>query len=159
MWALKRFSEVQNLPVYYIDGTFLGTLENILVDQDGNTLGFRIDRKGLFLRDNFLPLSAFYTIDEQKMIVSKKELLPVPPKKNSYQQVIDQNGMIGKQIRLSNGELKGLTEEVFFYPNLDKIETIELSEGWFTDITEGRTYVNYSDLTVTDDSHFTYEDP
>ena len=143
--TLRTFRELKNFVVVAEDGSVIGKVEDILVDSFGVIQGFRIDKKGMFLRDCFLPISAPFRFVGDRMVISKKDLRPITDKIRDYQPV-GEKGYIGKQVISEHGELKGLVQDVYFRSDLGRIEALEVSEGWFADLVDGRTHVNCNDV-------------
>lgn len=159
MGALKPFSELKNMAVYHFDGRIIGTLENILIDDEGKVLGFRIDKKGLFLRDCFFPISTTFFIKGNKLFISKDHLQPLADYKENCRQIDGQKGFIGRLLVNADDELKGIVEDVYFQYNLEKIVTIEISEGWFTDLKEGRKHIYYDDVSLYGENALLFKTP
>lgn len=144
---MRTFSELCGLSVYNRRGAHIGTIENILVDDSGYIQGFRIDQKGLFLRDSFFPLSSGFTLHDQCMIISEQALEPFSDKTKAYKPIGERkNGYIGKQVVSENGELQGLVEDVYLRQDLGKIEAIEMTEGWFSDLEDGKKLVRCHEI-------------
>lgn len=143
MNTLKSFSQLQNLPVYDEADDEIGLLENIIIGENGNTLGFRIDKKSMFLRDCIIPLASFISLQGEKLTVSKANILPLS-QLTDHCFSIDQ--MVNGRIVTEEDELVGLVKDVYFSSDLGKIDIIEITEGWFTDLQEGRKYLSWADV-------------
>lgn len=124
---------------------FIGLVEDIMITKHGSTFGFRIDQKGLFLRDGFVPISKLLSIRSDGIIITKTKLRPLEKFDDCYS--IDE--MINKRIVTQGDELVGIIKDVYFSTNLGIVEIIEMTEGWFTDLQEGRKYLAWHDVNYT----------
>lgn len=144
--TLKSFDQIKNLPVVDETKTAIGYIENVFVDENGFTVGFRIDQEGMFLPDCILPISAEFTSMNDEFIISKADLVSFADQAEKHSQIDAKNGIIGRRIIEQDGELKGIVENVYFSSNLDRLEMIEFTEGWFSDLKEGRKHLSYKDV-------------
>lgn len=147
MIRLRSFLQLKNSPVYSETNQLLGTVEDLIVLKKGKTLGFRIDKNNIFLRDCFVPVTSIIHISEEKIQVLQKNLLPLDMVPNS---VFYLNNWINKRLVGEDHHLIGLLKDVYFTSNLGMIEMIEITEGWFSDLKEGRKYCFFRDITYED---------
>jgi uncharacterized protein YrrD len=153
---LRTFNQLKGLPVFLVknnDFSFLGNIEDLLFDQTGEIKGFKIDLKGFLLQDQFLPFTVPFVLEEEGlMIYNRSDLLPMDSHIKSYYSMEQRNAMIGKPVVSEGGEQLGLVKDVYFQEHMGTIEGIEMTEGWFTDITEGLKQVEcHSGFSVQND--------
>ncbi len=146
MKTLKSFQHLKDLTVVDETEATIGYIENIFVDKNGLTVGLRIDLEGMFLPDCILPISARFICKDDEFIISKTDLVSFAVQAEKHTQIDEKNGIIGRRIIDQDGELKGIVEDVYFSSNLDRLEMIEFTEGWFSDLKEGRKYLSYKDV-------------
>lgn len=131
------------MPVYDETNEFIGFIEDILITKQGSTFGFRIDQKGLFLRDGLIPASHLLHVRGDKIIITKTKLLPLAKSSGDCYPL---NKMLNKRLVTPDDELIGIVKDVYFSSDLGMVEIIEMTEGWFTDLQEGRKYLAWNDV-------------
>jgi len=149
MSILYSFSQLKNKPVYDDKNRCLGTVEDLIVYNSGKLYGLRIDKNSLFLRDSVIPISKIITIDEDKILARQKSA-------HSLEEISDDcvqvgNVWINREVVCEKGNFIGLVKDVYFNFRVGMIEILEISEGWFTDLSAGRKYCFLRDLESDDD--------
>lgn len=149
MGTLYSFSQLKNKPVYDDKNKWLGTVEDLIVFQNGKLYGLRIDKNSLFLRDSVIPISEITNMDEDKIQVRQKAA-------HSLEEVADDcihvgNVWLNREVVCEKGNFIGLVKDVYFNLRVGMIEILEISEGWFTDLFAGRKYCFLHDLANDDD--------
>lgn len=138
MFILYSFSQLKNKPVYDDKNKCLGTVEDLIAFKNGKLYGVRIDKNSLFLRDSVIPISEIMNIDEDKILVRKKTA-------HSLEEVDDDcihvgNVWLNREVVCEKGNFIGLVKDVYFNFRVGMLEILEISEGWFTDLSAGRKY-------------------
>ncbi|WP_181833029.1 PRC-barrel domain-containing protein [Bacillus taeanensis] len=153
---MRTFNQLKKLPVYLVNSTdvsVLGSIEDLLFDQIGEIKGFKIDVKGFLQRDHFLPFTVPFLLEEEGLIIySRDDLMPMTADVKSYYSMEQRHAMMGKPVVSEDGEQLGLVKDVYFQEHAGTIEGIEMTEGWFTDMTEGLKQIKFhSGLSVQND--------
>ncbi len=123
-------------------------MEDLLVNQEGETVGFRLEQKGLFLRDCFLPISHLLQIKSECLVINQSNhqaFLPIHT-------CIEVNGLLNKRLLSDDERLIGIVKDVYLSPDLGRIELIEISEGWFADLQEGRKRLAWNEVNCEKDA-------
>lgn len=120
-------------------GQFIGRVEDLLFDREGRLQGLLLTKKRWFQKIPFLPISEVLSIGEDVVTIHKD------PDRNkedvSSEWVHMKNGeykMLGIPVVTANGKQLGLLEDVYFQEELGTIIGYEISDGFFSDVMEGR---------------------
>lgn len=139
---LRSFSSLNEVSVYDNRNQAIGVLEDILINKQGKTIGFRIDQKGLLLHDHLLPYPHLLQVKENELTVTNNKNVS-SPNWDHYDYVKE---LMDKPFLSKDEQLLGIVKDVYFSSDLGNIELIEITEGWFTDLQEGRKYLHWHDV-------------
>lgn len=138
---LRTFSLLKGLPVIEIkSGAKLGEVSDLRITADGLVKGLLV-KKGALLKKTFLididDVSSFgwdgVMIEEQSFLKSEK---------NADDYTFEsENSLVGKVMMTREGEKLGLLEDVYFQEEVGTIIGYELSDGFFSDILEGKRVI------------------
>lgn len=148
--ALYSFSQLKNKQVFDVGNKYLGTVEDLLVHKNGKLYGLRIDKNSLFLRDCVIPISKVIKVVEENIQVGKKAAHSLEEVASDCLHV--NNEWINRQVVGEKGSFIGLVKDVYFTFQVGMIEILEISEGWFTDLVEGRKYCFFRDLACNEEN-------
>ncbi len=139
---MKKIQDVFGLPVLDISsGKKVGLIEDIYFNQSGELIGFAVSSQNFFNKINFLSYDNVGFIGDDAVTINTVEDL-APVQQNQYYSY--NNGKSAcKSIPLvtSNGQELGYITDVYFMEEVGKIIGYEVSDGFLTDITEGRRII------------------
>lgn len=99
----------------------------------------RLDAKGLWRKGKIIPVDQIISIGEDAVTVDTDSAIPILPSEQPFLSMVDgQYKFKGKPVMTTNGSELGMVEDVYFQEQLGKIVAYELSDGFFSDVTEGR---------------------
>ncbi|MGG3888760.1 PRC-barrel domain-containing protein [Metabacillus fastidiosus] len=140
--SLRTFKTVKGLPIYdQKTAKLIGTVEDLCFSPKGFVIGLMMDGKGLFKRDRFIPIDVIQALgDDGVMIQSEEQLLTCQEMKSCYEfETYDQ--LRFKAVFTETGDKIGLLDDVYFSPQMGRIEAYELTDGFFADLAEGKKVV------------------
>jgi uncharacterized protein YrrD len=141
MISLRTFSLLKGLPVYELkSGEKIGDVYDLNISSNGIVKGLLI-KKGDFFRKTFtvrIENVASFGWDGV-MVEDKKVLEPIKsPPEYTFEH---KHSLSGKMMMSDEGEKLGLLEDVYFMEEVGTIVGYELTDGFFSDITEGKRVV------------------
>lgn len=139
---MRRAQDVIGLPVLALDtGEELGCVRDILCDQEWRVLGVLLQEEGWFQSGLYIPLEKIHavgedclTVEGQDAAVSMHDLIA----SDTVGLVTGKSRLKGKTVYTASGEQLGTIEDVYFSQDWEKLVAYELSNGWITDVKEGR---------------------
>ncbi|KAB2338660.1 photosystem reaction center subunit H [Cytobacillus depressus] len=138
---MRTFSLLKGLPVFEIkSGTKIGDVFDLNISVCGTVTGL-IVRKGTILkRSLLLKVKDVSSFGWDGVMVESHEVLEPIKKINEYT-FESQNPLTGKMMMTREGERLGLLEDVYFLEEVGTIIGYELSDGFFSDMLEGKRVV------------------
>jgi len=138
---LRTFSLLKGLPVIEINsGTKIGEVSDLSITTDGVVKGLLI-RKGALLKKTFtLDIKDVSSFGWNGVMIEDQDLLKVIKNSEEYTFESD-NRIAGKVMMTREGEKLGLLEDVYFQEELGTIIGYELSDGFFSDMLEGKRVI------------------
>ncbi|WP_017755909.1 PRC-barrel domain-containing protein [Calidifontibacillus oryziterrae] len=149
---MRTFSSIKDLPVYNGgSGKELGKVIDLCFDENGTVNGLMIDPKGLLKKNMLIPLVKIASLGMDGVMLSNEpaeiKLNETEKKDRVLHRVHDR--IIGKPLVTTEGEKLGLVEDVYFQEELGTIIGYEVSDGFFSDMAEGRKlYRSKNPLTI-----------
>jgi len=138
---LRTFSLLKGQPVFETkSGTKIGEVCDLCISKDGMVRGLLI-KKGDFFRQT-------YVLDIQKvssfgwdgvMLEDRNDL--VKWKDSPEHTMTHQHALDGKLMISKSGDTLGLLKDVYFQEELGTIVGYEITDGFFSDITEGKQVI------------------
>jgi uncharacterized protein YrrD len=138
---LRTFSLLKGLPIFELKtGAKLGEVCDLCVSSNGMVKGLLV-KKGILIKKTYMisvqNVSSFgfdgVMIEDQKVL----EPLNVPIDytfENKHQ-------LLGRMMMTAEGERLGILEDVYFLEEVGTIIGYELSDGFFSDIMEGKRVI------------------
>ncbi|MFE8703276.1 PRC-barrel domain-containing protein [Cytobacillus sp. FJAT-54145] len=138
---MRTFSLLKGLPVIVkSSGNKIGDVYDISISNNGMVKGLLIKKGALFKKMLFIDIQNITSFGQDGVMIedsSKVETL-----KNSADYTFDSSHKLtGKILMSSKGEKLGLLEDVYFQEELGTIVGYECSDGFFSDITEGKRVI------------------
>ncbi len=116
---------------------------------DGRIAGFIIKRNHALLHHHgFLPFEAIQHLGEQAVMIDEDTKVEnVADTHKQYDPICTSRKKFkGKPVLSSEGDMLGLAEDVYFSMEVGTIIGYEVTDGWLSDIKEGRKVVKGHDL-------------
>lgn len=139
--TLRTYTLLKELPVTDEHGKMIGSISDLVISQTGTIVGFLVSRKALFKKHRFLPLQDVVMYDSQGIVTSHK-LEDSSFIDDTMYTLLHQRAISNKMICNDKGEELGLLEDVYFSEQLGTIVAYEISNGFFSDITDGKKTVH-----------------
>lgn len=144
---MRRAGDVLGLAVIdVISGKRLGQVEDLLFDREGRLRGLFLTRESWFGKKPFLPLAYILSIGEDCITISGPFPDEHPPPEGQWFGFSQaEPRMVGMPVITTNGKQLGILEEVYFDEKRGTIVGYELSDGFFSDMTDGRQIIRQPD--------------
>lgn len=144
---MRRAGDIIGLTVIDVaSGKKLGQVEDLLFDREGRFLGLCLEQGSWFDRKPFLPAPFILSIGEDCVTVPgplPKEEKEVQPQ--GYWFGRGEPRMQGRPVITVNGKQLGVLEEVYFDEVQGRIVGYELSDGFVSDLLDGRHIIRHPD--------------
>lgn len=138
---LRTFSLLKGLPVYNVKtGKKVGIVSDLRLSDHGSIEAIVIDVKGLFGRDQQIPIQDVLSFGNDGIMVEAQNSFQTGFDKSSHY-LYHYQGLIGRLLYSTEGEKLGIVEDVYFDEKLGTIIGYEISEGFFADISEGKRVI------------------
>ncbi|MCM3663892.1 PRC-barrel domain-containing protein [Mesobacillus subterraneus] len=138
---MRTFSLLKGLPVYELaSGQKLGEVCDMSISSNGSVVGLLV-KKGAFIKKTFqVKVSQVASFGWDGVMVKDKTALQ--PLETEPEYTFEHNqSLAGKKLLSNDGEQLGLLEDVYFMEELGTIVGYELTDGFFSDITNGKRVV------------------
>ncbi|MBS4173642.1 PRC-barrel domain-containing protein [Bacillus sp. FJAT-49736] len=139
---MRTYSLLKDIPVYTDKGSLVGEVCDICIAKDGNVKSLLVKGKGLFNKLYSLPIDQVKTYGQNAIVIQESTPLA------KYKEAEDEHTMchfrpISKAYAISGcGEELGLLEDVYFHEEVGTIIGYELTDGFFSDLKEGRRVIH-----------------
>ena len=129
------------MPVYELkSGTKLGEVSDLSITSNGEINGLLVKKSALFKRNQFINLHNIDSFGWDGIMVEAEQVLePIqtPPEFT----LEHHNSLTGKMVISTEGERLGLVDDVYFMEEMGTIVGYECTDGFFSDIKEGKRVV------------------
>jgi uncharacterized protein YrrD len=138
---LRTFSLVKGLPVFELkSGSKLGEVSDLCISGDGKVEGLLLKKKNLFHKTHFVDMQNIVSLGADGVMVEQPQVLE--PMETPPEYTIEhQRKLTGKMVMSAEGEKLGIVEDVYFLEELGTIVGYECTDGFFSDIKEGKRVV------------------
>lgn len=139
--SLRTYSLIKGLPVFEIkSGSKLGEVSDINISNDGKVKGLIVKNGVFFSKAKMISMQNVSSFGNDGVMIETRELLESIQDKviNTFE---NQDRLSGKVIMTKEGEHLGILEDVYFQEELGTIVGYELSDGFFSDIIDGKRVV------------------
>jgi uncharacterized protein YrrD len=142
-WYLRTFSLLKGLPVYEMQkGKKIGEVCDLNISTDGFVKGLIIKKEGIFKKSQTIDIKDVSSFGwDGVMIDNEKAIKALTPEYTLHHQ----QQLQGKIVMTTEGEKLGILDDVYFMEELGTIVGYEISDGFFSDITEGKQVVQTSE--------------
>lgn len=142
---MRTFSLLKGMPVYNQRGELLGEVCDICIVEEGMVTDLLLQMKGFMGKKMRVPVQSVSSFGEDGIIVDGNGSYP------KYEELVDEYTMHhGRSLAKKNtmtpeGEQLGLLDDVYFLEKKGTIVGYELTDGFFSDITEGKRVIRTLD--------------
>lgn len=144
---LRKALDIIGLPVLEIEsGKEMGHVRDVLFDDQWVVRGVLLENKTWFTLGKYIPDAHIVAYGEDAVTISNSEAIAAVEHDQLYHGILTGNSrMKGVPVVTSNGNQLGLVEDVYFQAETGEIVGCELSEGFISDIKEGRYWLKRPD--------------
>ncbi|MFD1705497.1 PRC-barrel domain-containing protein [Siminovitchia sediminis] len=138
---MRTFSLLKGMPVYSRNGELLGEVCDICIGEEGKVTDLLLQVKGIIGKKLRLPVSSISSYGEDGIMVEDLD------RHSKYQETEGEytmhhgQSLSRKAAMTPDGEQLGLLDDVYFLEKEGKIVGYELTDGFFSDITEGKRVI------------------
>lgn len=138
---MRTFSLLKGLPVYNQDnGAKIGEIADLCIANGGMVSGLLVSR-GVWLKQLFfLAIDQVNAFGPDGIMIDNTDRLQ-KFKDSSEHTLSHQHSLEGKLLVSTSGDSLGLLKDVYFTEEMGTIVGYEVSDGFFTDITEGKQVI------------------
>ncbi|HEY2421523.1 MAG TPA: PRC-barrel domain-containing protein [Neobacillus sp.] len=138
---MRTFSLLKGQPVFETkSGTKIGEVSDLSISSNGKVKGLLIKKGGFFKQSYFLDIQYVTSFGEDGVMIEDCEQLE--KLKNSPEYTFThQNSLNGTMLLSKSGDSLGLLKDVYFQEELGTIVGYEITDGFFSDITEGKQVI------------------
>ncbi|WP_409301853.1 PRC-barrel domain-containing protein [Peribacillus sp. SCS-155] len=135
---LRTFSLLKGLPVFTITGDEVGRVADICISEHGEIRGIIARHPGIFKRSFFLPLTCIYAFGSEGIVLHRCYMEEIDQPIHSHHRMMHSHALLGRKIYSQTGDELGLLHDVYFSEKMGTIVAYETTDGFFSEITEGR---------------------
>jgi uncharacterized protein YrrD len=123
-------------------GEIVGRVHDLLFDREGRLKGLLLEKKYWFGKVPYLPVSQLLSIGEDLVTIEAEPQLTNESIEDGWVHLVNgDQKMKGVPVITSNGQQLGILEDVYFQEEVGTIIGYELSDGFFSDLMEGRRMI------------------
>ncbi len=136
--TLRTFSLLKGLPLYSKNGKKIGEACDLTISEEGKVTGVLLSRSAILKRTVQIPLEEIELFESDGIYLKCDDLTKIKPQPYEYT-LHHKDSIAGKQV-IGNrtGKTIGVLEDVYFTENLGNIVAYEISNGFFSDLTDGK---------------------
>lgn len=138
---MRKSQEVIGLSVIHLKtGKKLGEVKDILFDAHQRFCGLLLEDGGWIQRRRYIPKSNIQSIGRDAVVIrDQKQILPFQEFTKEWTGICSgRKRLKGQPVLLASGNELGVIENVYFMEEVGTLIGYELSDGWISDLTEGR---------------------
>jgi uncharacterized protein YrrD len=139
--SLRTFSLLKGQPVFdNRTGEKIGEVTDLCISNEGVVKGLLV-KKGVFFKQTcFLDIQDVASFGWDGVMI-EEDIHLEKLKTNPEYTLNHQHSLSGKMLLSKSGESLGLLQDVYFHEELGTIVGYEITDGFFSDITEGKQIV------------------
>lgn len=140
---MRRAADIVGTKVLDVSvGEIVGYVQDLVFDREGQLQGLLLDKKHWFAKTPFLPIETIHSIGEDMVTISQSPDYQPELIQDGWIRLVNGNGHLkGLPVVTSNGKQLGVLEDVYFQEEMGTIIGYELSDGFFSDLMEGRRMI------------------
>jgi uncharacterized protein YrrD len=138
---LRTFSLLKGLPVYELkSGTKIGAICDLSISSNGFVKGLLVKKGALFKKTFCISIQNVTSFGFDGVMVEDSRVLE-PLKEPAEYTFENKDRLVGRMMLSEEGERLGCLEDVYFMEEVGTIIGYELSDGFFSDIMEGKRVI------------------
>jgi len=142
---LRTFSLLKGLPVYEKSkGVKLGEIYDLHISSTGMVEGLLLKTGALFRKSFFIGIDDVSSFGWDGVMVDDTSRLK-PLKKTAAFTLEGHEKLVGRPLMTAQGEKLGILEDVYFQEEMGTIVGYECSDGFFSDMVEGKRVIKTDD--------------
>lgn len=138
---MRTFLSVKGLPVYNQDrAEKMGEVVDLSISKNGQVEGLLVKTGGFLKHHSFLAIDQVVSFGRDGIMIADADCLVVLKDSSDYT-LSHQRSLEGKLLVSKSGDSLGLLKDVCFLEEVGTIVGYEVTDGFFTDITEGKQVI------------------
>jgi uncharacterized protein YrrD len=136
---------LKGLPVYEMQkGKKIGEVCDLNITNTGTVKGLILKKNGIFKKSQTIDIEDVSSFGWDGVMIDNDQVLKALTNTPEYTLQHHQQ-LQGKVVMTTEGEKLGILEDVYFMEELGTIVGYEISDGFFSDVTEGKQVVKTSE--------------
>jgi len=142
---MRKMLEVLGLPVLDTStGKKVGIVKDAYFSQTGDLKGLSIESEGLFSKISYLDFNNIGSIGDDAVIIGSSQFLTtISATSELYSFISGKKAYKELPVITTNGNELGHIEDVYILEDLGRIIGYEISDGFLSDITDGRRTIKH----------------
>jgi uncharacterized protein YrrD len=142
--SLRTFSLLKGQPVFVTKtGTKIAEITDLSISSDGKVDGFIVKKGVFFKQSGYLAIERVTSFGPDGVMVEDESAVEKLHKQPCFT-LAHQHSLNGSMLISKSGDSLGLLEDVYFQEEVGTIVGYEITDGFFSDITEGKQVVKSS---------------
>lgn len=142
---MRTFSLLRGLPVYEKNkGKKIGEVCDLNISSNGLVKGLIVKKGRLFKKSHLINIDDVSSFGWDGVMIDDEQHIVALQNDPDYT-LNHQHRLQGKLVLTTEGEQLGILEDVYFMEEMGTIVGYEISDGFFSDITEGKQVVKTSE--------------
>jgi uncharacterized protein YrrD len=142
---LRTFSLLKGLPIYEKSkGKKIGEVCDLNITSEGVVKGLIIKPGGIFKKNQFIHIEDVSSFGWDGVMIDSGQKIKALEETPEYT-LLHHHQLQGKVVMTAEGEKLGILDDVYFMEELGTIVGYEISDGFFSDVTEGKQVVKTSE--------------
>ncbi|MDQ0174257.1 PRC-barrel domain-containing protein [Bacillus chungangensis] len=138
---MRTYMNIKGLQVFDTNGKRLGTVCDVSISAQGMVTGLLVKTKGLLDKKIFVPTEKVLSYGDDTVMVKAMDSLPTYKKRPGEYTMTSFQPIARKNMLSFDGEQLGQLEDVYFLEEVGTIIGYELTDGFFSDITNGKRMI------------------
>ncbi|MHC0035807.1 PRC-barrel domain-containing protein [Pseudoneobacillus sp. C159] len=142
---MRTFSLLKGLPIYEMKkGKRIGEVCDLYISNDGLVKGLIVKKGGFFNKNQVIDIEKVASFGADGVMIADDQKLKALDEPLNYT-LEHKNPLQGKVVITTEGAKLGILHDVYFMEEVGTIIGYEISDGFFSDITEGKQVVKTSE--------------
>ncbi|MBS4194779.1 PRC-barrel domain-containing protein [Lederbergia citri] len=138
---MRTFSLLKGMPIYEKNGNLLGEVCDIVIQENGKVSHLLLQSKGFISKKLKIPFTNISSFGKDGILLENKELLSKYTGEPSEYTMHHDQPLAKKNALSEIGDQLGLLDDVYFLEEMGTIVGYELTDGFFSDITQGKRVI------------------
>lgn len=138
---MRTFSLLKGLPIFELKtGAKIGIVHDLCVSSNGIVKGLLVKKGFLLKKTLFLSVQNVSSFGFDGVMIEDREVLEDIRAPGEFT-IENKERLLGRMMMTAEGERLGILEDVYFLEEVGTIIGYELSDGFFSDVMEGKRVV------------------